>query len=289
MPLLTFNLLLKDAGLDPKDVYLVRHKDTRIGQALLKQRGSSPYELWRSKSGQFEIYQRLQSKDCFRNRKWIASFVAAPNGDTLFVGMYQKLGYDQWPEGLTACPVTNEPVSLENHFYYNLAPSELLGEFKGKLTVVWGSGFLAWHQNADSKDSGNKQVLEIRTEITEPPFPGFRNLIIKNLTTDLHRIPESWKNQLKACKGVYLLTCNQCQTMYVGKADGEDGFYGRFAYYATTVHGGNEGMKAHSCTKGYSATLLEAIAIESHKEVGTLESLWKEKLGTRGKNGLNLN
>lgn len=31
--------------------------------------------------------------------------------------------------------------------------------------------------------------------------------------------------------------------LYVGKADGEDGIWGRWLSYAATVHGGNVGLK----------------------------------------------
>ena len=286
MSVLNFNLLLKEVGLEPKDVYLVRHKDTRIAQGLLKKRCSSPYELWQSKPEQFEIYQRLQGKDCFQNRDWIAAFVVTPNADTLFAGIYRKLGFDQWPEGLTACPVSDKPVSPENTLYYNLVPDEKLKELEGRLTIEWGAGFRAWIQNADAKESGNKPVLEIRKKVGEPPFPGYR----KFLRADVNEIPglwPSWKDALRNSQGIYLLTCKNTGKQYVGKADGVDGFYGRFLAYATTGHGGNEGMKQHK-TSGYEVTILEAIATPTQGELDDLEILWKDKLNTR-KYGLNLN
>ena len=70
----TFNLLLKEEGIDPKDVYLVRHQDTRNSR-------QSVYRLYKSDLRQFEVYQSLQRKNCFGGRPLIASFIAAPTDE----------------------------------------------------------------------------------------------------------------------------------------------------------------------------------------------------------------
>jgi len=90
------------------------------------------------------------------------------------------------------------------------------------------------------------------------------------------------------CKGIYLLTCKDHGEQYVGKADGEDGFWGRFSQYGATVHGGNEGMKPHK-TSGYMVTILEALATPVPGEINEMERLWKRKLGSLEKWGLNKN
>lgn len=74
---------------------------------------------------------------------------------------------------------------------------------------------------------------------------------------------------------------------YVGKADGEKGFLGRFLEYAETGHGGNEGMKRHK-HNSYAVTILDAIATPARNEIDSLEKLWKDKLMTR-EFGLNEN
>ena len=48
---LTFNMLLRGAGIAPAEVRLLRHQD---GRAL---RGRSPYELWRDDRASFDLYQ----------------------------------------------------------------------------------------------------------------------------------------------------------------------------------------------------------------------------------------
>ena len=269
--MLTFNLLLTQAGIDPSDVYLVRHQDTRIQSPSIYSRYKSDLKL-------FETYQKLQSRDCFGKRSIIASFIAAPQERTLFIGLYLKHGLDEFPATLCACPHSGEPVSPSTHFFYALEPDTRLDEFKEKMTIDWGLGYRSWIQNADSKDSGNKKILEIFRSAGEEDFPGYREFRC-DMSEILFLWP-TWQQALRQSKGIYLLTCKETGRKYVGKADGDDGFWGRFLQYALTTHGGNEGMKKHS-TSGYSVTILEALATPTQGELDRLESLWKSKLGSR--------
>jgi hypothetical protein len=283
--MLTFNLLLTEAGLDPKDVYLVRHKDTRIAAGRLQARGSSPYALWLNRREDFETYQQLQSEECFRKREWIASFVVPPNNETLFAGIYRKIGCGNLPDQLTECPSTGKTVNSETHVFYDLACDHRLDVWVGRLVVEWGEGYRAWIQNADSKDSGNKPILELRKAGHEPPFPGYRDF--HEHIKDIPSIPPTWQSHLKNCKGIYLLTCKDHGKIYVGKADGNEGFWGRFNEYAESGHGGNQGLKVHQ-TSGYMVTILEVLATPEPGELDRLEALWKKKLGSR-EWGLNKN
>lgn len=283
--MLTFNLLLQEANLDPKDVYLVRHKDTRVAKGLLRARGSSPYELWQTHRDKFQCYQQIQAEDCFRKRNWIAAFVVTPWDETLFAGIYRKRGLGPLPEQLLECPVSGLPVANETHLYYDLVPDERLQDWAGRLTIEWGDGFRAWIQKADSKDSGDKRILEIRKTDHQPPFPGYREFRLD--IAGILSIWPSWQEHLKNCKGIYLLSCKDHGEQYVGKADGQDGFWGRLCQYAASGHGGNEGMKPHR-TSGYTVTILEALAAPMPGELDRLETLWKIKLSTQ-KWGLNQN
>lgn len=277
--MLTFNLLLKEAGIDPKDVYLVRHKDSRAQRQTL-------YSAYKKDLEQFETYQKLQSKDCFGKRPIIASFIAAPADRTLFIGLYANRGHDEFPEALRECPITGVPVGPATQIFYRLEPDPRLDEFKEKLTIEWGKGYRSWVQNADSRESGDKRILELHLDVREEPFPGYREFRLDDIA-DIQSIWPSWQQALSQSKGIYLLTCKDHGELYVGKADGDEGFWGRFCSYAATGHGGNEGMKAHA-TSGYSATILEALSTPTQGEIDDLETLWKDKLGSR-KWGLNKN
>ncbi len=278
--LLTFNLLLQRAGLDPKQVYLLRHQDKRISRKLVRSR--STFELWRDHREKFETYQKLQAKDRFSKRTFLASFVVTPSpqNETLFVGIYEIHSAGKPPSILINDPVSGTEVS--KHFYYDLRHNNLLEGFEGKLTIEWGRGFLSWCQKADS---GDKRIIEIRQETKEEPFPGFRGFL-KNID-EIPSLWPTWIRQLRNAKGIYLLTCKGCGKQYVGKADGDDGFYGRFCQYAEDSHGGNLDMKEHKTT-GYSVAILEVNSTPDPSELDRLETLWKLKLGTK-EWGLNKN
>jgi hypothetical protein len=51
---LTFNSLLDDYGIDPRDVRLLRHQ-------TIKYAGKTPYTLWRDNHDGFLLYQSIQS------------------------------------------------------------------------------------------------------------------------------------------------------------------------------------------------------------------------------------
>lgn len=46
---------------------------------------------------------------------------------------------------------------------------------RGRIVVEWGSGYLAWIQNADRQD---KAIVEVRKIYEEQQFPGFGELIL---------------------------------------------------------------------------------------------------------------
>ncbi|WP_236704403.1 hypothetical protein ACNFJ7_17605 (plasmid) [Sphingomonas sp. HT-1] len=86
---LTFNSLLDDYGIDPRDVRLLRHQ-------TIKYAGRTPYTLWRDDHDGFLLYQSIQSVQNgpkLTGRYW-ASFVVTPAASTLFVGLYEieKIG-----------------------------------------------------------------------------------------------------------------------------------------------------------------------------------------------------
>jgi len=72
MPL-TFNMLLHEEGIDPRDLRLMRH------QHVAKD-GLTPFALWRDNRAEFERYQsahRANRREYFASRYW-ASFVVQP-------------------------------------------------------------------------------------------------------------------------------------------------------------------------------------------------------------------
>jgi len=66
--MLTFNDLLTLEGVDPADVLLARHQDTRLEPGQL-------HATWRNARGTFEEYQNVQRHDRFPVGSTLASFV----------------------------------------------------------------------------------------------------------------------------------------------------------------------------------------------------------------------
>lgn len=96
--MLTLNTLLRCEGIEPATVRLVRHQDTTYP-------GRTPYDLWRADDGRFERYQSLQNSAVnFGVGHLLASFVATPASETLFVGLFTVEGRQDAPPG-TMCPI----------------------------------------------------------------------------------------------------------------------------------------------------------------------------------------
>jgi hypothetical protein len=265
--MLTFNAILRHESIDPKQVRLVRHKDTRRGRI-------TPYNLWRAGLHPFETYQQIQSEMVFHVGNLLASFVVTPTKDTLFVGLYRVEGVGNVPPG-TIDPSTQAEPDAGHHFF-QIRPDERLSEYSGHLSIEWGGGF----QHAATND---KRIREIRTDDREEPFPGFTQFSweIDRLST----VPLGWQEVLKSVKGVYLLVCTATGKQYVGSAKGDQSLWGRFVDYTTNGHGGNVELKRRG-RSAYRVTVLEVVNSDSGIE--RIEEAWKRKLMTK-KYGLNRN
>jgi len=178
-------------------------------------------------------------------------------------------------------PITRKDVGGLN--LYNLALSSKLAAYRGRLTIEWGEGYRSWVQLARKKE---KTIKEIHRAASEPAFPGFLDFCerLSNLAT----VPASWRFALSAVAGVYLLTNPDTGKQYVGSAQGEGGFWGRWKQYAASGHGGNRRMQDVPAAD-YQVSVLEfASSSAKPDEIAKLESRWKQKLLSR-KFGLNAN
>ncbi len=153
MPIM-FNTLLREAGLPPTDVRLIRHKDSRAV------RGRTPYELWRDNRPQFEAYQSTQD---FPNRKkfgapfW-AVFIVNLSDETMFAGLYAAR-YRGLLERDRPTPHTDGIDKAGSCDVFELTLQDTLSDLIGRLFIDWGPGARAWVQHADRH---NKPVTELR-------------------------------------------------------------------------------------------------------------------------------
>ncbi|MCS6920419.1 MAG: GIY-YIG nuclease family protein [Elioraea sp.] len=280
---LRFNMLLAAEGIAPADVRLLRHQkvETRV---------RTPYSLWRDDPAAFERYQSMQHASARRRAifaaPYWASFVVTPDGETLFVGLYQvaRIGPAE-PDAIN--PLTGEPASSAAHPVaydrYDCRLARPLSAYIGRLFIRWGDGMRSWVQRADNQD---KEIVALAREFQEPDFPGFSRFI--RPLSEIETMPPSWKAVLTASRGVYLLACPRTREHYVGSAYGADGFLGRWRAYVANSHGGNVGLRIRDPSDYVVSVLEVAGSATTAEEIIALEGLWKMKLLSRDM-GLNRN
>jgi hypothetical protein len=274
--LITFNDVLRSAGLDPGRVRLARHQDSRT-------RGRSIYAIWKSPGGpeQVEEYQAVQARDVFDVGGFVASFVVTPppRSETLFIGLYKV-------HALGRCEAGERDrilgTDITGHYRYQMIHDDRLDEYKERLSVDWGPGTRTWVQLAARQP---KTVRAIRDQ-EEPRFPGFSQFCV-----DIEEVPglyPSWQERLREVKGIYVLVDKDTGKQYVGSAKGEESLLGRLSDYARTGDGGNVELKRRNGAR-YQVGVLEVVnqSLPDHR-IEEIESWWKRKLMSR-EHGLNRN
>jgi hypothetical protein len=273
---LTFTNVLQAAGIEPKNVRLLRHQDARSDP------GKTPYDLFRNDRPSFELYQSTQSienRSRLKSDYW-ASFVGTPDRRTLFCGLYASRYVGIGDRDLPF-PIVEGGISKAGQSdFYELTIQDALKEYIGVMFIDWGDGFKAWIQR-----NTDKKITELHREFKEPDFPGFAKFV-KRLS-ELETLPSNWVAVLKNARGIYLLSCPATREVYIGKASGSDGFWGRWNEYVQNGHGGNVRLKNRTMSD-YQVSILQHVGDVDENELDRLEELWKQKLQSR-EMGLNAN
>jgi hypothetical protein len=275
--MLTFQTVLREAGLVLKDVRLLRH--AKGGGTP----GIHPLVAWRDDPERFERYQAFQAarRRRFFGAPFWASFVALRGSDSLFVGVYAAT-LQQTDLGSFTCPLTGRIIPEREADSYLLKKLPEFARLEGKLIVDWGGGTLAWAQLADKNP---KQIVELRRQDGDPPYPG-HSAFVRQLS-EIASLPASWRAILSAVRGVYLLTCPRTREQYVGGAYSNGGFIARWEQHAR-MQGDAIAFRARD-PADYRVSILEvAGSLMADDEVQQMEQRWKEKLQSR-EMGLNRN
>jgi len=276
---LRFNMLLEEEGIAPCDVRLLRHQTGKVP-------GRTPYTLWRDDMAAFQLYQSTQDssprqRSRFRARYW-ASFVAPPDGTTMFVGLYEVKLVGSVRPGLID-PLTLREVGAGKgpapYDQYDCRPMTELSDFIGRLFIHWGdssSSARAWIQRSARQE---KEVVELRRTFREEEFPGFTEFI--RPVGEIEAMPAAWKQILSVSRGIYLLACPHTREHYVGSAYGEGGFLSRWREYAATNHGGNVGLRDREGSAWQVSILEVAGSSATERDILRMEASWKQKLHSR--------
>jgi hypothetical protein len=274
--MLTFRHVLEAGGIDPKAVCVLRHQDVRADP------GRNPFQLFRNDRPAFELYQSVQSIDNRSRLKatYWASFVGTRNRGTMFCGLYVCTFLGVGSETLPRPGQQGQYDQAGHYDRYELSPLAPFEEYSGLLFIEWGDGWRTWIQR-----NTEKRVVELHRSYQEPSYPG--HMAFVSSLSGLASIPPGWIDALRSTKGIYLLTCPKTKEQYVGKASGEDGFWGRWQDYIANAHGGNVLLKGRD-PSDYQVCILETVGSGNEAQLDDLESLWKTKLQSR-EMGLNAN
>jgi hypothetical protein len=274
--LITFNDILRSAGIEAAEVRLVRHHDS--GRRL-----PTIYSAFRSAEGRrlIEEYQQIQHRKVFGIGDLVASFIVTPRprNETLFIGLYLVTSASQCAAG-SRDPIFKNDVGGMNR--YDMVHDDRLGKYEERLSIEWGPGTRAWNQRAD------RQAKRVRAlnDREDPPFPGFSQFCV-----DVEQVPGlymSWQQFLREVKGIYVLVDKDTGKQYVGSAKGEESLMVRFMAYAQTGHGGNVELRRRKGAR-YQVGILQVVdmAFPDHR-IEEIEAWWKHKLLSR-EFGLNRN
>lgn len=237
----------------------------------------------------FEMYQAEQSSDIFRDCEGLFSFLGLPGRRALFVGAYRVVGKrprfreEEIPDALRefwSAQSGGEGVAYALERDSRFAPMEM------RVVVDWGDGALAWHQW-----KLDKPVVELRPRGELHPCPDYRDLevslaVLSHIFRHESANP-SWVNQLSAVGGIYLLTDQRNNKLYVGQAGGEGGFWGRWRSYAEGNTGNLRLDPAFAeGTIDPAKTTLSILEIvprgsQAGEQLNRLEERWKRRLRSR--------
>ena len=270
---------------------ILRRREVPVSKSRLLRHNDGGASEWRRGKEAFGHFASFQGGQPYNRCRFAFHFIPdrqlEDGRDTaLFVGATEVL--DSWqhdgqrlPRMSTDEAMTRTPYRAEPGVgAFDLVWMDEFDDLVERLVVEW-SNPRAWSQWAERP----KEVVELRRERQEPPFPGFLRLATR--IDDIPLLWKSWRTALASVGGVYLLVASNGD-QYVGSASGTGGFLARWDEYAANGHGGNQKLKARE-RGNYDVSILEVagsgVTVE---EIVRRESAWKAKLGSRA-HGLNAN
>lgn len=237
-----------------------------------------PIDVLATKPEEWQGWNSWKSvKDDF-NRDFIFSLAQDKDDPTrwLFGGIWEVL--ERRPE-------------QHSHSYTVALREDLMGPFMRRLFIRHARSGRNIRRTMESV----LPTMTVSSILEEPfagdPFPGHDriNHSLADLQAVVSQARADWRIALESMKGVYVIHDRETGRRYVGSAYGDTGIWQRWTTYATTLHGGNAGLKQLVEEKGeeyYRANmrfaLLEywSMRTDDH-HVLDRESYWKDVLHAR--------
>ena len=235
--------------------------------------------------GRFDAWQSWQAQRNFQKEFVVSLVQAGLPTRWLFAGLFRKISRASHTEP-------------RPHYLYELERIEAAEEWVGRLYL--DSQYKERHSyplgTTLAEDLVVRELLPKRLTIGD--FPGYKsvNLTKEHLDVVVRQDLSTWRAALSSVKGIYLITDSATGKLYVGKADGENGIWGRWCSYAATTHGGNVALRQEFGIEAVPErkydlrfSILEIADLHAmSSEISARENHWKEVLLTR-LHGYNLN
>jgi hypothetical protein len=291
---ITLNDLLVRAGLDPKDVLVLRHSPNE-----LELKKVLPW-LAAEKPDVYNAYQQTQGQrveKAMLTARYVASLIGHQPTKALFIGLY-KMGESRpltreefWrvPAYAELRPLGMRGFAEEDDrtrvLWFDLGLMDAYAQWKGKLIVSWPPPERAWWRRAHNNEIPIFAILE--ESVLDGAMPDWKEIDFGWDELDL--LPSRWRTTLSQWRGIYLIFDSSDAKGYVGSAYGTDNILGRWLSYAASGHGGNRLLRQGD-PRHFRFTILQRVSPDMDTdEIIQLESTWKDRLHTRTPYGLNEN
>lgn len=284
--------LLKQQGIDPKAVLVMRHRpfETELRKVLPWLAAERP-ELFNA----YQQGQNPRAEKAMQRADYVASFIGHQPAKGLFVGLYRRgkwkpMTYQQyWSHGLLkelgALGMQGfEKGTRKQLLWFELKLVDFFSSWKGKLVVEWPGLERSWYRWADRNSFTIAAIHE--QSVLDKEMPHWDQLVLT--WEELRILPTAWKAAMKEWRGIYHIFDESDGKAYVGSAYGKDNILGRWLNYSARGHGGNTQLRRRNCSN-FRFSILQRVSPDMEpRDVIQLEESWKRRLHTL-EFGLNAN
>ncbi|MGV1035032.1 MAG: GIY-YIG nuclease family protein [Microbacteriaceae bacterium] len=267
---LTLETVLRDEGLNPDEVVVIRH-----GYVDIHEDSGLPGIHADSTDAEILEYTRNQSASTL-------SFPAAP---PKYWVVFVKEGGDRarlWSVLENRGEQSNDGVRR----VFDLVDSRKMFSLRDRLVIGWKAPRSWWMHGYTAAPYA---LLEI-ADAKPMPFPGYNWLRLDYSQLQAvvrERRYAAWQTALASVIGIYLITDTRDGRQYVGKADGAENILQRWKAYAANGHGGDVHLKPLDPSSFRFSLLRIFDPATQQAVVDKAESHYKVALDTLVPHGLN--
>lgn len=266
--------IIKRAGINPKEVKLIRH-------ALSDKKCKKHYD-----EGKIKEYTQHQRKGFSDGYKYWMVFISDGGELARLEGFYKVLDEvpdipENKPEGSLDIDQFDGKASI-----FIIEKLDTFNDYEEKMIIEWGKSARSWAQ----KGTTEKPIVAIQAKNLKI-FEGFEKLILSfdelKEIVEGAKVHENWHTALSSVYAVYLITDTEGGMQYIGSAYGKNGLLGRWSEYVKTKHGNNKKIiklleEYPNRYRKFQYSVLQILPKNlSEEEVIDVEKLWKDKLHTK--------